>query len=61
MFIEFAEVLMKIANGLDADVYPEESVVLGLLQSPFAGIKRTSFLLLKGMYEMTVVRKEIPK
>lgn len=35
--------------------------MLGLLQCPFPGIKRTAFLLLKQMYELTLVPRVIPE
>ena len=57
MFIEFAEVLIKIASGLNEQVRPKEEVMLGLLQCPFPGIKKTAFLLLKQMYELNLVAK----
>ena len=57
MFVEFAEVLIKIASGLNNEVRPKEEVMLGLLQCPFPGIKKTAFLLLKQMYELNLVSK----
>ena len=60
MFIEFAEVLIRIAGGLGPNVQPKEDMVLGLLQCPFPGIKKTSFMLLKQMYELNLVEKQPP-
>ena len=57
MFVEFAEVLIKIASGLNNEVRPKEEVMLGLLQCPFPGIKKTAFLLLKQMYGLNLVNK----
>jgi hypothetical protein len=35
-------------------------LVLELLQCPFAGIKKTSFMLLKQMYELNLVERSPP-
>ena len=51
---------MRIAGGLDSNVQPQEEMVIGLLQCPFPGIKKTSFMLLKQMYELNLVEKQPP-
>lgn len=52
--------MVRITGSLNKDVKPQESLVLELLQCPFAGIKKTSFILLKQMYQLNIVDRVPP-
>ena len=40
---------------------PDETVLIELLQCPFAGIKKTTFILLKQLYDLKLVPAAIPE
>lgn len=52
--------LVRITGCLSKEVKPKENLVLELLQCPFAGIKKTSFILLKQMCQLNLVDRVPP-
>ena len=49
-----------MTGSLTAEIKPKEELILELLQCPFAGLKKTAFILLKQMYELRLVQKMPP-
>jgi hypothetical protein len=55
LFIEISEFMMRVGAFLDEKCCPDEEVVLELLQCPFSALKKGAFLLLKTLYERSLV------
>lgn len=48
-------------NTGESNSIPDENILIKLLQCPFLGVKRTSFILLKQMYDLKLVKPSVPK
>ena len=61
LFIEISEFMSRAGAFLDDKCQPDEEIILELMQCPFSALKKSSFLLLKSLYERNLVARQPPK